>query len=452
VSADARGYYSALGLGAGAPIDAVRSAFRRLAKECHPDRPSCVDGGQRFRRIAEAYEALSNAEFKAAYDKGTAANDASQPSQPPPKVEPIKCEVCGGVTAQPRRLAFWRVTSLILASHKAPVQKIFCHKCASKEQWKSTVWTSLLGWWGIPWGPIWSVANGITNATGGTRQSAVDEALMWQNAVAFSARGDGSLAIGLSNILRKSDNSKVAQHAAEIIQFFAARGFDPTTTLKDVWKRSPVRIAALLATAFAVPALAVGLIYLPGDGAHTGTSASTPAVGAFTPAHSQVGQAAATNLPQTTTHPREPTCASPPLNGDLLIDHRAAAKEGHELDIENGTSGDAIVKIRNAIGGRVLASFFVARGQTASLADIPDGMYTIQYATGDQLQKNCHSFVNDGSTSANQFPEPETFQTRYEEVPDGTQVIYSRLTYTLYPVPQGNVHPNNIDLNAFDQP
>lgn len=449
MSADLKGYYSALGLSAGAPIGSVRSAFRRLAKECHPDRPTCVDGGQRFRRIAEAYEALSNAEFKDAYDRGApTASDAAQSSSQPPKVEPVKCEVCGSVTAQPRRLAFWRVTSLILASHKVPVQKIFCHKCAAKEQWKSTVWTSLLGWWGIPWGPIWSISNGITNATGGSRQRAVDDALLWQNAVAFAARGDGSLAIGLGNILRKSDNAHVAQQAAEIIQFFGSRGFDSSTTLKDVWKRSPARIAALLATAFAMPAFALGFAYLPSsNGMSAGASAGPlPADMPTQVSPSAGGDAVAAS------QPREASCASPPSNGDLLADHRGAATSGHELDIENGTTGDAIVKVRKAVSGRTLASFFIVKGQTASLTGIPDGTYTIQYATGDRLTKKCNSFIKDGSASASQFPDPEKFETRYEEQPDGTEVIHSRLTYTLYPVPYGNVRPSNIDLHSFDQP
>ena len=141
MAADVRGYYSALGLKPGASADAVRQAFRRLAKECHPDRPGCVDGGQRFRRIAEAYEALSDATLKSGYD---AAPEASSPNQappppPPPKVEPVKCEVCGNVTAQPRRLAFWRVTGLVLGAARQPVQRIFCQGCAQKEEWKSTI-------------------------------------------------------------------------------------------------------------------------------------------------------------------------------------------------------------------------------------------------------------------------------------------------------------------------
>lgn len=461
MSADARGYYSTLGLNPGAPIDAVRSAYRQLAKECHPDRPTCVDGGQRFRRIDEAYDALSDPAFKAAYDSGTGIRPPNETAAPsPPKVEPIRCEVCGRITAQPRRLAFWRVTSFILASQKTPIQRIFCQDCAAKEQWKSTIWTGLLGWWGIPWGPIWSIGHGLTNAFGGTRERTVDDALSWQNAVAFAARGEGALAIGLSNILRKSENAEIAQQAADIIRFFSGRGFEAKTTLKDVWKHSLARTAALSVIVFAAPAIVLSLIYFPLANEFRSSSAGTPGLndsagtdaldqtfGPNAPAPS--GVVPASQL--TPSPPPEPPCDSPPSNGQVLVDHRGQSADGHHLKIENGTAGDAIIKIRRA-DGRTMSSFFVARGQTATLTRIPDGNYTVQYASGDKLAKNCRTFVVDDSASANEFPGSESLQTRYEEGFDGTSVVHSELTYTLYPVPGGTVHPNRVDMSDFNKP
>ena len=102
--------------------------------------------------------------------------------------------------------------------------------------------------------------------------------------------------------------------------------------------------------------------------------------------------------------------------------------------------------------GRTLASFFVVRGQTAMLIRIPDGIYTVQYAIGDKLTKNCRSFIKDGSESANVFPGQDTFMTRYEDDLDGTTVIHQHLTYTLYPVPGGSVHPNSLNMDEFDKP
>jgi hypothetical protein len=459
MSGDVRGYYAALGLEPGAPIDTVKNAFRKLAKECHPDMAHVRDGGLRFRQLSEAYEILSDSQLKTAYDQSSAA------SPPPPEdvteesssINPIACDVCGKFTAQPRRLAFWRVTSFILASHKTPVQKIFCQSCALKEQWTSTIWTSLLGWWGIPWGPVWSIAQGATNALGGSREIEVDERMMWQNALAFASSGQGALAIGLGNILRKSENAELARHSADLIRFFGERGFDTSTTFKDVWGRSPLHSVALFATAFALPGAAIAYALLDTSLSSAANWNSTAQVGASPamvddPLQNIFGPEA---LSEETTNevlaePTEPTCEVTPANGEILADNRETPEAGHVLEIDNGTEGDAIVKLRNASTDTTLASFFVGRGQSASIRQIPDGIYRIQYAFGSALAADCKSFVR--MASAGEFPDSETFATRYEQELAGTRVIRGHLSYTLYATPGGNVAPDRIDPAEFNKP
>lgn len=56
--------YAALGLDPDADDNAVRRAFRRLAFELHPDRNARPEAKDEFRRVREAYEILSNPEFK----------------------------------------------------------------------------------------------------------------------------------------------------------------------------------------------------------------------------------------------------------------------------------------------------------------------------------------------------------------------------------------------------
>jgi hypothetical protein len=347
-------------------------------------------------------------------------------------------------------LAFWRVTSFLVGTHKRPVQKIFCRACAKKEEWKSTVWTSLLGWWGVPWGPIWALAGGFTNAGGGARKADADEAMMCQNAIAFTRQGDPALAVGLSNILRKSDDPRIGQTAASIIRFFDERGFNTAITLEDAWKRSLVSRVALYLTAFAVPIVALGSVMIPWtkssavarDGAGDRLDAVFgPEVPVSTPTQ------ASSDSP---TPASEPSCDSPPSNGQVLVDHRASGDSGHKLEIDNSSSGDAIIKVRQG-SGETLASFFVATGQSATLTRIPDGSYTIQYASGRRLAKSCRTFVNDGTASASEFPGPEDLSTRYEEDFHGTTVIHQKLIYTLYPVPDGNVRPSSINMDEFNR-
>ena len=63
-------YYSELGVDRDADEKEVRSAFRRLARQYHPDlNPGDDRAEDRFKRVNEAYEVLSDDEKRRAYDK-----------------------------------------------------------------------------------------------------------------------------------------------------------------------------------------------------------------------------------------------------------------------------------------------------------------------------------------------------------------------------------------------
>ncbi len=64
-----RDYYEILGVGRDASDGDIKKAFRRLARELHPDVSDAPDAQERFREIAEAYEVLSNAETRETYDR-----------------------------------------------------------------------------------------------------------------------------------------------------------------------------------------------------------------------------------------------------------------------------------------------------------------------------------------------------------------------------------------------
>jgi molecular chaperone DnaJ len=69
VATTERDYYEILGVARGASEADIKKAFRRLARELHPDVSDAPDAQERFREVAEAYEVLSNAERRQLYDR-----------------------------------------------------------------------------------------------------------------------------------------------------------------------------------------------------------------------------------------------------------------------------------------------------------------------------------------------------------------------------------------------
>ncbi len=71
-------YYQILGVQKGATDEEIKRAYRKLAQEHHPDRPTGNE--KKFKEINEAYQVLSNKEKRAQYDRfGKTFNGAGGP-------------------------------------------------------------------------------------------------------------------------------------------------------------------------------------------------------------------------------------------------------------------------------------------------------------------------------------------------------------------------------------
>ncbi len=65
-----RDYYEVLGVAKGADEATLKSAFRKLAMQFHPDRnPNDAEAERRFKEVNEAYQVLSDPQKRGAYDR-----------------------------------------------------------------------------------------------------------------------------------------------------------------------------------------------------------------------------------------------------------------------------------------------------------------------------------------------------------------------------------------------
>eukprot|EP01052_Picozoa_sp_SAG31_P014991 SAG31_NODE_950_length_10811_cov_4.497760_1_plen_179_part_10 len=67
---DSDDYYKVLGLAKDCDEKAIKKHYRKLAMHWHPDKNKAPEAETNFKRIAEAYEVLSDPKARKAYDQG----------------------------------------------------------------------------------------------------------------------------------------------------------------------------------------------------------------------------------------------------------------------------------------------------------------------------------------------------------------------------------------------
>jgi curved DNA-binding protein len=79
-------YYKIMGVAENADTDAIRKAYRKLARKYHPDVSTEADAEQHFKEVGEAYEVLKDKDKRTEYDQlrklGARGRDCS--FRPPP--------------------------------------------------------------------------------------------------------------------------------------------------------------------------------------------------------------------------------------------------------------------------------------------------------------------------------------------------------------------------------
>ena len=74
-------HYAALGLPPSASLADIKKAYRQLAARYHPDRNDAEGAARRFQAVQKAYEVLSDADARQAYDDNRRRNLLDDPLQ-----------------------------------------------------------------------------------------------------------------------------------------------------------------------------------------------------------------------------------------------------------------------------------------------------------------------------------------------------------------------------------
>lgn len=400
---DPEGLYRALGVSPAADPDEIKNAYRRLAKETHPD---TARGGSEFQfhKIYNAYKILSDDEARARYDRRFTLEDAEHSWL---GIQPVKCSRCEKVTAQPRVLTFERIFSFLFFSFHRPIEGIFCTRCAQTASVRASFATALFGWWAVPFAPFLTLRAIARNAIGGTRDLEAEHELLWQNSRAFAAQGNRKLSYALATKITNADDSEIAEGARELVEDMEARGANPKKIkLKDPWRIKPLAAMTHLTLAAILP-VGIGGVVLQAIQPDEARPARTRSIASAVPAVEPMTAAVPEDVRSRDATLRH--CWKEPENGEVLYRINPRVAPGHEIAIMNDTTNAAIVKVRSAFSKRLIAAVYMYPHASAALKGIPDGYYVVQYAFGSVLNEGCVTFAD--TIAAWQFPGTESLRT-----------------------------------------
>jgi hypothetical protein len=239
-------YYELFEISPDASAEEIKEKYKKLIFDIHPDRNSSASALEKVKLLNAAYEILKDPIKRTQYDisikyqehsdnvSSHADNKTQHQSE---SIDFIKCSKCNQITAQPRYIIFYYTLSFLILTQKKPDHGIFCRQCADRVGARCTLITWIMGWWGMPWGPIYSIESLFYNLRGGIRPRDVNIKILAYQVAAFIQHGKLELAIALAKDSLKSfkvGDEESSQYLKDVCSFDAVGN---SIKLKSSWSK-----------------------------------------------------------------------------------------------------------------------------------------------------------------------------------------------------------------------
>ena len=135
----------------------------------------------------------------------------------------------------------------------------------------------------------------------------------------------------------------------------------------------------------------------------------------------------------------------PPTGWQIEADEGVSGRS--TLDITNGLSLDAAVRLVEASGSRTSRFVYIRAREAYTLDGIEPGLYWLRFASGSSWISACAHFQAD--EDIDEFEKPFTFRQEVTRQGEYEVETWTEGAVSLHPVPEGTARTRKIDRRRF---
>jgi hypothetical protein len=428
-------YYEILGVKQTATEQQIKKAYRELIQIYHPDKiPNDPHALEFTKLLNEAYSVLVNPLKRKEFDnllslrnaqkeKRDYAQRTEEMAEPRAEAEAevhhYRCEKCGKQDSSLRVAIFLGVFSFLVVTFKKAHAYILCAQCRIKYSLLFNLEVLFLGWWGIPWGPAYSIAALYENMKGGEQPQRNNEALLNILAYDFYRQGRHSEAY---ECIQESITIEWSKEKEEFLNYLKTLTFKrKVQTFTDKFVLKPLFYNIILFLGL----ISFSYVLLSVSGSNTTNTYRTP--------HYSLPSTYSTSSPSTSEAAH---ITLPDIETGYIKGFTQKRKAGYsELTVDNTQNNEGVIAKIFYVGGarpEAVRAFSIRGGDKFTAQNLSPGEYEVRYKMlGSNLKYKT---------------EPIMLQ-QIEEI---NSIRYSSVEITLYKVPFGNMETYPISDADFE--